>query len=257
MSWIARVSTALVFRTLRLLFPPRAQEPGERSLDELRGEFGRRMTGLIVLWLLLAPAAGYRCYGELRRLGARVAAELPAGTYTSVPGGVVWGVVAAFLGLLASALGVELLSRVLLRERYQEFLRYEELAFGLSRAMELPLTLILSLGAALLVFAVADWYVVVTPDEVIRDNFLAVCEKRSPHADVIAIETAPHSQALLGSRPRRISVIHYGSGSSWTIINLPGQISDAGILEITRYISERSGVPVTEVESLRSDVLFD
>ncbi len=58
----------------------------------------------------------------------------------------------------------------------------------------------------------------------------------------------------MGGRPRRISVIRYADGRSWTIDTMPGPISNAQILEITHYVSERSGVPVTEVESIRREL---
>ncbi len=131
-------------------------------------------------------------------------------------------------------------------------MRYQERTLGFSEAAALPLAAFLSLGSALLVFAVADWYVVVTPHEVVRNGFFTIHEERREHADVVEVETAPYLQAPLGGSERRISVIHCADGDSWAIAQLPGPASNARILEITRYISERSLVPVTEVESLRT-----
>jgi hypothetical protein len=257
--WIGALSAAialpLVFGTLRLLFPARPPEHGERSLEALEAEFAPWLRAAVLLWLLLfTPLAGYFCWRVLRGLGARIAAELPAGTYVSVPDGVTWALPAAFFGMLAGAVLVDALLRLLLRRHYGEFLRWQERAAGFSEAASLPLLAVLSVAGALLVLAIADWYVVVTPDEVVRDGFLSVREQRNAHADVVEIETAPYLKALLGGRPRRISVVRYADGSSWTIDDMPGPISNAEILELTHYISERSGIPVVEVESIRREL---
>ena len=117
----------------------------------------------------------------------------------------------------------------------------------------MPMLLVLCLFGALTVAAIGDWYLVVTPEEVVSDGFLAVHERRYAHADAVGIETAPYLQALLGCRPQRITVIHYRDGSHWTINEIPGRTPDRKILDVTHYISKRSGIPVTVRESLTPD----
>lgn len=257
--WIGPVAAAialpLVYGTLRLLFPARPPEHEERSLEELGAEFDRWTRAGVVLWLLLlTPLAGYLCWEAFCALGERIAAELPHGVYRSLPGGVTWALPAAFFGMLAGALGVDLLLRLALRRRYGEFARYQERVAGFGAAATLPLVVVLSLAGGLLVFAIGDWYVVVTPDAVVHDGLLAVHEQRHAHADVVEIRTAPYLKGLLGGRSRRISVIRYADGSSWAIEDMPAPISNEKILELTHYVSERSGVPVVEVESIRPEL---
>jgi hypothetical protein len=252
---VAAVALPLVYGTLRLLLPARPPEPGERSLEELGAEFDRWARAGVLLWLLLfTPLAGYLCWEAFRELGARIAAELPHGVYRSLPGGVTWALPAALFGMLAGALGVDALLRLLLRRRYGDFSRYQERVAGFGAAATLPLLAVLSLAGGLLVFAIGDWYVVVTPDEIVHDGLLAVHEQRHAHADVVGIRTAPYLQGLLGGRPRRVSVIRYADGSSWTIDDMPAPISNGEILALTHYVSERSGVPVEDVESIRPEL---
>ncbi len=259
-AWIGTLATAialpLVFGTLRLLFPARPPAEDERSIEELNKAFLPWLRLVVVLWLFVfTPVAGWLCWQAFCELGARIAAGIPTGFYRSLPDGVTWALPAAFFGMLVGAVGVDVVLRLLFRRRYGAFVRYQERVGGISEGATLPLLLVLCLVGTLMVAAIGDWYLVVTPDEVVSDGFLVVRERHHAHADVVGIETAPYLKALLGGRPRRISVIHYADGSAWAIDELPGPISDEKILELTHYIAKRSGVPVMQRESLRRDFL--
>ena len=255
LAWIgplaAAIALPLVFGILRALFPVRPLEGTERSLEELDHEYGRwRVAGYLIWFFIFTPLAGYFCWEAFCKYGDHVAAGLPAGFYHSLPGGPTWGLPAAYFGMIIAAFMADALLRLLLRRRYKEFVHYSERAEGLGSKSSMLLLIVLTLFGAWLVIAIGDWYVVVTPDEVISDGFMAISEQHYPHKDIVEIKTAPYLKAPLGGRPRRISVIRYGDGSKWSIDEMPGPISDEKILDLTYYISEQSGVQVKEVDTL-------
>jgi hypothetical protein len=104
-------------------------------------------------------------------------------------------------------------------------------------------------AAAYAVWAMADWRLVVAPTEIRFDPLLAAAERSYAYDDVVAIETAPAVRAPNGSSvARRGFAVRFADQTAWTTNFDMAEARETELAEIVRVVSERSGLPITEVE---------
>ena len=298
--WVLIIAIAIpfvprvVFGRLRKLFPLEQQSVGSENVEELRSRYQKWLALSVWLWLVLALPTGAAIWLFLIWLGEAQASRLGEAVISIFPDEIVWALAAFFFGLLAAVFPVELFLRLVLRGRYKEFDRWQELEYGWnSEAMARVLYPVL--GALWLLFAgaIVDWYVVLSEKEMRINAFFSPFEQVYRYEELTAIRTAPRFVAPLGNEVEgREYVFSFQGGGDWStrwsparlVFKPQGQLARAqktrkdrhfssravfhsvrDLVEagtqvgfssedkrrVAEWISEKSGVPITELDVLR------
>ncbi len=254
----AAVGVPITMRALARLFPARpAPRETALTLDELRARYQGWELGLGFGALVGAIPFAFLFWLVLCALAAAHAKLLPPAELVWSAAPFLWSIPAMFLGLVVMFPVGGLLARRLLRDRYDEYLAYQQLKSGMDAAkVARILGTVVSLAAAVFVFLGLDWSVRADREALTLNTFLSIGDVRHPWADVRAIRTAPSFIAPNGNRvSRREYVVRFADGRSWST---DGELSDASPAEKQRLaalVAERSGVAIEEVRVLRSDEL--
>ena len=119
---------------------------------------------------------------------------------------------------------MELFLRIVLRGRYREFDRWQELEYGWKSEVMVRV-LYAVLGAPWLLFpgAIVDWYVVLSEKEMRINACFSPFEQVYRYEELTAIRTAPRFVALLGNEVEgREYVFSFQDGGSWSTHSSPG-----------------------------------
>jgi hypothetical protein len=144
-----------MFALFRCVFPARIAHPSSEPLtDEERRIYRRWDIGSPLLCLPLATVFGLAWYLALTRLGGLFPHESPDTVFVAQPAPVFWGVPAIFLGMLTSAIPLDLCHRAVFRDRYRRFERYcnERVGFDSNRVFIVFAVIILA-GSAVFFLA--------------------------------------------------------------------------------------------------------
>jgi hypothetical protein len=247
----AAIAYGFVFVMLRRLVSGHAESPPGEDDERIGESYRRWMLVAFLLWFVAAIGCAVVIWGILVRFGQGRFADLPSGDVAIIPDGVVWAFPAFFAGMIAAVYPVELVLRLILRERFIEFESYEsrKLGFNVERAAGWA-SLIMTGGCVLSVAMIADWYIVVGRDAVRIDGFFSPIERVYPFEEVAEIQTAPRFRAPIGKVvDRREYVIAFRDGRSWSTRWTPFESADQKT-SVAEVISERSGVSILELDIL-------
>jgi hypothetical protein len=150
-----------------------------------------------------------------------------------------------------------LVARMLLGERYPEYLAYTQLKSGMDvQKVARIVGTVVSLAAAAFVFLGLDWCVRVDRDGLTLNRFLSVGEEQHAWTNVREIRTAPALVAPNGNRvARREYVLRFADGRSWSTNQDLADASPAEKRRLVTLVAERSGVRIDEVALLRNEEL--
>lgn len=179
---------------------------------------------------------------------------LPPSAYLVEPG---WGfcvVPALFLGIFTSAFPVDMLARLALGDRYEDYMGWERGRLGLERRAAVcvmcGLGLLIAVPLALGVAFGMDWYAHFGEDEVTVNQFWGFGERAYPYSRVKRLVRATHLRAPSGEiRKRDRLFILFDDGTRWcnedVVQSGPHLKRDE---EVIRFVSRKSGRPVEEHE---------
>jgi len=203
-----------------------------------------------LIWLiLLAPAASVVIWRFLVRLGSTHASKLGEALILLVPSGIEWALAAVFPAMTLTVLLMWLCVRIYLGRQYAEYRRYEQIRWGASRIWIWSLFAILAGLSLLFAVALLDTYVLVTNERIRINPFFSRTERSYLYQEVRDIRTAASWIALAGNEvENREYVLCFKDGLSWSTDSHPGVLPDK--LRLAQFISEQSGVPITELSVL-------
>lgn len=257
--WIAATAGAIgasvAMSLMRRFYPAPPPPKLRRSLAELQEEYGKWELLSIPLFFAIAPAAAYLWWRLLLALTGPGGFFHEGELFSLRPRPIVWAIPSGLLGLISSIAPINAILRHLLRERYAEFVAYGNLRHGFDGdAIEKPMYLGFGGLAAIAVFMLGNWYIVFGLEQIRFNPFLGVSEHVFTYQDVEAIETAPAFVAPNGRVVRRREyVVEFSDGTAWNTNADPSDASKADVAALIEAISERSGVPITELPLLRRD----
>lgn len=279
-----------VFWLLGKLFPLEQPSGESENVAELRGKYRKWLVRGFWLWLMLTPPTAGAMWLLLIWLAEAQTRQRGEAMISLLPDGLTWALPAFFFGLLATVFPADLILRIILRGRYREFDRWQELEFGWNgEAMTRWLYPVL--GGLWLLFAAAilNWYVVLGEKEIRINAFFSPFEQVYRYEELTAIRTAPRFVAPLGNEvesreyvfsfqdggawstrwsPKRFIFgptdlsprVHAPSNDNGSIFHLARKLVEAGNdmgfsaedkRRVAQWISEKSGVPITELDVLR------
>jgi hypothetical protein len=253
----ASIAVPVAFAILRRFFPlPRGLET-DRSLADLRQEYGRFELLSLPLLLALAPAATYLWWRLFLALATDSGFSHAAGVHALRPPRIAWLLPALLLGILSAGPAIEAILRRLLGERWREYVAYTNLRHGFdSEAIEKPFYFAFGGLAAVGAFLIANWYVLFTPSEIRLNPFFAVRERVFAYTDLVAIRTAPAFVAPNGKTVRRREyVLRFSDASAWNTTWDPSEATEGELRSLVQWVSERSGVSIEEAPLLAREEL--
>jgi len=249
---LASIGVPIAFMILRRLYPVPRNVEVRRSLEDLRSEYMKWELLTLLLLFTIAPIATYVWWQLFLDFAPANCFSHDAAVFSLRPPRIAWLIPAMVLGLLSAGPLIDAMLRRFLEERYPEYVAYQNLRYGFdSAAIERPFYLAFGGLAAICVFMIANWYAVFTPAEIRINPFLAVRELEFRYSDVVSIDTAPAFVAPNGKAVRRREyVLHFSDASSWSTTNEPSDASEVELRSLVKAVSERSGVPISEVPIL-------
>jgi hypothetical protein len=148
------IAIGLSFAVFRRVFPARVADPlAEPITDDERRVYRRWETGSLLPFFVFAPLLGYAWYITLKGGADLFHRPDPVMRFLVRPSDYFWGVPALFLGIITSAIPINGLYRILLRDRCQRFERYCNERTGFDGSRVLVFFAVLVFGGAAVFFA--------------------------------------------------------------------------------------------------------
>lgn len=219
-------------------------------MDELSAEYGRWEVFSLVLIFFWTGALSYAWYRGIfflvESIGPRPAGE----AYLILPDAAFWVLPAFFLGILSSAIPLDLIYRALLKDRYAEFYAWQHLKHGFdSWRVGKYLAILVILGATVGTALGSDTYVRITESEIIVNPFSTWGkEHRYPYHMVVGVEERSHFRAPNGTlKATRHHAVLFTNGMEWRTLDGLRDPTVSQDREMMRYIAHRAGLEIDEV----------
>jgi hypothetical protein len=251
----AAIAGVVGVAVMRRLFPAREEPHAGRPFAELRRDFFRWDLLQLVLVFGFAALLGWIWCGLFVLFSGPAGFGYDGESFQLRPIVLAWALPSGFLGLISGAIAADLATQLALGSRYAEYVAYQKLqaqrmGIDWQAAARVVLPAIGGL-AALAVLLLADWGLAFTPVEIRVDPLFGLEERVYAYDAVIAIETAPAFIAPNGKRvQRREHVLRFADGTAWNTRWDPSDANEDQIATLIAVVSERSGVPVTELPLL-------
>lgn len=249
---VALIITPIVMLGLRHLFPVSRTAGVKRSFEDLQKDYRKWELFTFVLMFTIAPSTGYGYWKVLCNLVGSSDLTVSNGTYSVRAGPAIWAIPAMVLGILTASLAIEIIYKGLLKERYREYVAYQNMRYRVdSEAMAKLFYLCGGVLVAIFVYLVADWYALFTPAQIRINPFWGFRETTHTYTDIVSIKTAPKFKAPSGAlNNRRAYVVHFSDSSTWDSTQQPSDPPEAIMRKLIVDISDRSNVPITELPLL-------
>jgi len=256
--WSAAISQAIVVVLLGLLFrwlqqrlpAPELTDRGP-SLEELKSKYQVWdlivVIGNIMLWFPMAALVFAGLYPWVTWYSSRLR-DNPE-TFVFVVDRIVCLIIPSFLvGILLSAVVMAGICKLFLRERFAEYVRYDNLRLGIDQRRVMKGTaLILGVSCTLAVFWMLNVYLVATPTE-LRINRPFGWARRYSYSELTEVMTAPASIAKSGRRvPGRKYRLQFQDGTFYSTLFMPSdELGGRSQKQLIEAILERSGLTLQE-----------
>jgi hypothetical protein len=190
-------------------------------------------------------------------VGTQMASRLPSARFTLVQSAFYWLLPALLLGFIAAAKLVDLIAAWLFGvEQLKGYREFEEVRYqigpgaGMFMAIALPILCIMFVALGL------NHFVLVQEDRMVISGWINKTTRTLPYDSLVSIKTAPILIAPIGSEvTRREYVLQFKNGQRWNTANAPMSLTHREKSRMIAFISQASGIPVTEVPVLnRSDL---
>lgn len=245
---MTRAGVELTFALFRRLFPVRPPDPSEPPLtDEERRVYQRWEMWSPLPMLLFASICTYLWALALMGAEGLLHRPTPETRFLVRPEWFMWLLPAMFLGLMTSAVPLDLLYRLLLGRRYKRFDRACKERVGFDERALILLAAIFVTGALIYFPLVAGYFFARFTDAGVEiGRPLPLRGRFYTYERVRAIEHRATFRAPIGTIvPRPHHVVLFDDGNSWST---DGRFTDApGEAErIAQFVSQRSGRPIAE-----------
>lgn len=155
---------------------------------------------------------------------------------------------AFFVGILLSSFVMVGILKLLLRERFAEFGRFDNQRMGMNQGRLVGVLIpVIGIGFTVVVLRMLNIYLVASPTE-LRINRPFGLERRYPYSELTAVVTAPASIARSGKRVQhRLYQLQFQDGTSYSTLFMPSRELDGRSEEmLIDAILERSGLTLQE-----------
>ena len=161
-----------------------------------------------------------------------------------------WALPALFIGLVWAAFLSYTLFKILLGDRYAEFIRYSDLKCGYDTLRGATIVCVVTLLIAALAIELGrDTYTRFTKTEIIVNPFFSMQERHLPYSMVMGIYAVSKFRAPNGAvRTSPHYLIAFTDGSSWSTrdnLHDPEPATDERVLQ---FVAEQSGKSIRQVE---------
>jgi len=253
----ASIGVPIVVAIFARVFPARTISSSGATLDDLRPQYEKWERRLGLLYLASCVPISLALWPCLRWLSSWHAALLPPADLTMTATPVYWLLVAMLLSMVCAAPVPTWAARRLLKDRYNEFERYEALKYRFDEAKVTGfLVSFVGVSSSIAIFLGLNWYVQITREEVIVKPLFSVHEQRHAVTEIESIRTAPKFVAPNGNVVlRREYTVAFVGGRALTTRWLPSDPDDEGKRRLITDLSAKSGVPIREVEIFRKGEL--
>jgi hypothetical protein len=251
----AAICVPITLLALRRLFPVPRGTQVDRSLSDLRKEYRRWELLTLPLYLAIAAIASYLWWKLFLGLATETGFAYDGAVFALRPARIAWLLPAMFLGMLSAGPAVNAVLRRLLKNRYYEYVAYQNLRYGFdSEAIVKPFCLGFGGLVAVGVFVIANWYAIFTTTEIRLNPFFSIRERSFSYADVVSIKTAPAFVAPNGKTvQRREYVLQFSDSTSWNTKDEPSDAAEAQVRSLVHAVSERSGTAISEIPVLHRE----
>lgn len=253
---IAAVSLPLGMWLLYRLFgkrfpykPPPSQQ--HYTLEELKAKYERWDHLTMGLAVVFAPALIYVIYEAIQFfLDLRLKAYARA-SFVFVPGWEFWLLIALFLGVMASAIPLNVILQWRLRERFAEYMAYQNLLyrFDVQRVTRIAFTGFGGFLALCLAFLL-DWYAAFGDSEIVVNLFLSFSEKRYAYSDIQRFTVEHHASS---ENPNKVEIwvtLYFKDGSSRDNVNLSPSSYEPNGTSLSEFIREQTGMAPSNWEDV-------
>jgi hypothetical protein len=184
--------------------------------------------------------------------GVPVFRNLPDATFKFVVPARFWVIPAMLLGGVTASVIVDIMVRRRLGPRYEIFVLYRSERAGVdTRKVTKVVYLTVALLGVMSTVLLADDYAYFSSERIVIDPFLSVGARRYAYSDVAWIGTAPKYRGRHGHvRWLREYALRFSDGSSWSTLYEPSGAPSEVLEQWARFVSSRSGRPISEVPVL-------
>lgn len=241
------MSTGMQHALLRRLFPlPDGYEDEGPTLEELTPRY--RWWHLFYTVALLIGMFGFTwpVWLLLRALHNWNAARFEPAEVHVHDTGLAMFLPAFFLGILVTGGFLTLAMRLLLGQRFDEYVRYDNLRFGAdSRRATRPIAITVLVICLVLFLAIVNYHVVFYQDKVRFQSWFGLSNSTLPYTDIVDLRRFDKVQAPNGNIiNRRRYDVEFANGRVWSTDWTMGQFDDADKARLFDYLAKRSGKPV-------------
>lgn len=211
------------------------------TLELLRDKYARWDWLTMALVFVFVPLLGYVCYDALAALAAHQVKQFQGEPFVLKPFWMVWAIPAGFLGLMAANIPVSWILQRLLKQRFAEYLLYQNLNYGFdSQRLGKKLFTIIGLLCAVYLAFTLDFYVVFGRSEIIVNDLPSFSETRHAYADIDSIQVKRFPAYRNPNRTQTVFTIDFKDGRQWNSAWSPIDAGDPRVLEIIAFISEKN-----------------
>lgn len=218
------------------------------DLKSLRQKYRNWQMGVMAVWfVVLYPIAAVLTWRVMTRFAAVRYAKLGRSEFSFFPGGVEWGLPAAFLAAAISIVLLWLGVRLYLGKRYSEYRRYETLEWGIGKWTPWLALIGIAAGSLLGALALLDCYAVFAKDRIRVNELFAAGERTYQYKHVRSIRTAPKWIAPVGNEvARREYVFCFHDGTSWSTNWAPGAITQSDRQKLAELVAAFAEIEIAE-----------
>jgi hypothetical protein len=249
------MGVSTLMRVLRRLFQlPAGYAEAGKSLEELDREYRKWKWILLTLFFLLFPLLAGAWWWILNQVGILIAGRFADAVFQLRMTKFAWILPSLPLGMLTSALPLNLFARWRLKGLYSEYVRYECLDKGYDcKAAAVPTYLFFSAILLLFLLSLFHWRAVFTKDEIVIYPFWSLSSVRHSYQDIAEIRTAPQCKAPSGKIVNNVDqdhVLQFSDGYRWSTYWIWGETDDNEKRRLIDFISTKSSKPVRQLAIL-------
>jgi len=261
---------ALTFWLLRKFLPaPAKAEKAEAEKPEvsLNKEQAQKYTGWCgVLWLIAWPVTWLFLTWLFSGIATLwYAKRFPEATFALTPGWLLYLLPAAFPSMATAAYIADRALRLIMGARnYQELDSYTTQFSGINwQPLIRPVIIFVILSAIIPFLVMINWYVLFTPEHIVIKPAFSKSRITQQYSDIENIRTASawvdrrkgHERIV----PDRQYIIQFRNGEKWITkdgynfpetYNSPARLTPEQKAQILAFVSQKSGVPITEMKVL-------
>lgn len=223
------------------------------SFAELHDKYAKWENASIIPFFVVWGLGGYLIYKVLARVSLYVIPNATDNRYVMPMDQALYALPACFLGLTTGVFVTTLLYRLLLGDKYADYILYGNLKIGIDggKAIKL-LILIIFLPSVAFVFLAFNCYIRFTDDRIVINRFLGLSEVSYPYDQITRVKSVRYKEA---SNEKIVEspyhVIHFSDGSICSTKNaLVEAPSSENEKEIFNFVASKAGKEVERFDYL-------